>query len=174
MYPACVFSSVITSVAIIDRASLNLNGTVIQCRDSENSLAAYEEKTIIVLGKPNMTDFVVIFVSFMHADAAPEITGFKFTALSFTSAFIEWEVPIHCSTVFHIQISIPNHCFCENVYNSTSLTTSVDVKNLTRGVEDSVVVFSNNVHESVGNLQMTLDGKHLNTIFYDILFVCSC
>ena len=47
VYPANVFGSVITSVAIIDGASLSLNGTVIQCRDSGNSLPAYKEKTLV-------------------------------------------------------------------------------------------------------------------------------
>ena len=47
VYPTSVSSSNITSVANITRASLALNGTMMQCRDNNDS----KEKTLLVSGK---------------------------------------------------------------------------------------------------------------------------
>ena len=91
------------------------------------------------------------------------ITELRFTALSYTSASIQWAVPTRCGNLFHIQISI--HCFCENVYNTTSHITSVNVTGLTLGVQYSVIVFSSSAHDGKtagnrANLLMTLDGTY--------------
>ena len=54
VYPPSVSGLVITSVAMITRATLALNRTVIQCRDKESSeIAAHDQKTLLVLGKNN-------------------------------------------------------------------------------------------------------------------------
>ena len=50
VYPTNVSGSVITSVANITRASLALNGTVIQCRDSGDDGSASKEKILLVSG----------------------------------------------------------------------------------------------------------------------------
>ena len=88
------------------------------------------------------------------------ITDLRFTAHSFTSASIEWTVPTHCSGIrFHIQIFFDNSI----VYNTTSLTTSVNVTDLSQGVEYSVSVFGISDENSTivhAMINMTIDGMY--------------
>ena len=93
-------------------------------------------------------------------DVISAITELRFTALSFTSALIEWAVPTHCGR-FQIQILFYNSI----VYNTTSLITSVNVTGLSRGIEYNVFVFgisdSNELTRDKANILMTLDGEYV-------------
>ena len=60
---------------------------------------------------------IVLVLIIMYTDATLEINNLRFTALSFSSASIEWTVPAHslCGNKFHIRVSISSVCQC-NVY----------------------------------------------------------
>ena len=88
----------------------------------------------------------------------------KFTALNFTSASLEWVVPSLCGhliDIYNIQIFI-DHLHNIGLRNSTSLTNSVSMTGLRRGVEYNITVFGKNLNCShdgeKAKLLMTLDG----------------
>ena len=94
-------------------------------------------------------------------DAISAPNELRFAALSFTSASIEWAVPTHCGELFCIKIFFYNSI----IYNTTSLTTSVNVTGLSHGVQYNVSVFgisdSNGITGDKANLLMTLEGEYM-------------
>ena len=103
-------------------------------------------------------------VSHIIIDTLSAPTKLRFTAVNFTSATFEWAGPVlygNKSHFYTIKLSI-NSSF-EVVYNTTSLTTSVNVTGLSRGVEYNISVFcisDNNIMGDRAMILMTLDGTH--------------
>ena len=102
----------------------------------------------------------------------------RFTALNFSSASFEWAEPLLCISkvsayITQISIHYPN----EVVYNTSSLTTSINVTGLIHGVEYSVSVLGvsyNNVMGEKTMIFMKLDGKYtvMHAIMLSISMCC--
>ena len=97
-----------------------------------------------------------------HINAA--IIDLEFTALSFSSASVEWAVSTQCDNRYHayiIQISVGSRPPFKKI---TSLNTSVDVTGLSRGVEYNTTVVGVSDENSTidqmyhARINMTLDG----------------
>ena len=101
----------------------------------------------------------------------------RFTALNFSSASFEWAEPLLCSnnvSAYIIQIILSIHYSNDVVYNTSSLTTSINVTGLNHGVEYSVSVFGvsyNNVMGEKTMIFMKLDGKY--TVMHAIMLSMS-
>ena len=97
------------------------------------------------------------------SDGVLPITDLRFTALSFTAASIEWTAAQRqCDNGFDIKLV---SSLSVNVLNITSLTTSVNVTDLSRAVEYNITVTDVSDGNEVvtgnkANLLMTLDGKY--------------
>ena len=115
----------------------------------------------------------LITVSSSSAFSAP--TKLRSTALSFTSAMFNWAEPVFCSTqidIYIIQVSV-NHSY-EIFLNTTSFATTINVFNLSRGVEYKIFVFGKNMNGNDGDKAMvllTLDGMYVQII---ILLYSTC
>ena len=180
VYSTSISGSVITSVANITRAPLALNRTVIQCIDRLWEEMGAQPVGFEKLCLCQVSCCIAYFRYYILCYIA--ITELRFTALSFTSASIQWAVPAHCGNRFHAYIVQISKSSRPPFKKTTSLTTSVNVTGLSRGVEYNVSVIGisdeNSTIEEMYHamINMTLDGMYDSLMLAMVLstFVFSC